>query len=268
MSKLLFKKDYLAAIETCQYSWSTIGIRNFVDDLLKEYSPYNQDIISTLMEYTLSVFPTLDKQKGLENLYKKNYSNISEDLAGRKQPQLQTLYSYLIFLAENEITIHAAKNEGKSSTGIEQEKSLPSNHDVAAPTEDSISFQSDLSNSQLSAICQMMISHELIAPIMTSDFISIFRGVPLTDLKKKVRWKATYQKDKSDNVLLFFILSNIIDPSVLHSSNSLSKLQLLFSLPNSIRTLSKTRNKEEWAHPKKRRVILEIQKALKASLAQ
>jgi hypothetical protein len=273
MSKLLFRKDYLNAIETCQYSWSSIGIRNFVDDFLKEYSAYNQDIISTLMEYILAVYPTVEKQRGLEHLHKKNYSNINEEVVGRKLPQLQILYSYLIFLSEKELVLQSIKDSLKSDYVKEDDKTTKSKtqtvvHDAIAHNEDERAFQSDLSEDQLSDICETLISFELIAPIERSDFISIFKGTPFSNLKNRIVWIATYQQGQSDNVLLLIVLSTIIDSSAFYLPSFFNKLKFLFSLRNSIKSLRKTRNEGIWHSPQKRRNILQIQKAIKASLSQ
>jgi hypothetical protein len=101
MRVVLFRTEYLDIIETCRYSPSSFGIKNLVTDVLKAYGKYNTDIISTLMEYVIEAYPEVEKQKAWKNLHKTEYSDLNEEIPQFKNPQLQYLYSYLVFLDEH-----------------------------------------------------------------------------------------------------------------------------------------------------------------------
>jgi hypothetical protein len=275
MSNVLFRKDYLAAIETCQYSMSSIGLKNFIDDLLNGYSPYNKDIISTLMEHTLMVFDKVEKQRGLENLYKKDYSNFNEELSKRKLPQLQYLYSYLLFLSKSDLGFNN-KLPPDNSNNIENNLVITEQQEAHAiqslsskskrNKEPLLSFKSDLTDKQLGLVCDLLVSFECIEVIDHPDFIKIFREVPLPEIKNKIRWKALYREDEFDNVLLYFVLSNLVDRSTFYISTFFSRLKFLFSMDSPVPTLRKSRREQKWTAPKKRRIILDVQTAFKKVL--
>jgi hypothetical protein len=44
---VITRKDYQAAIESCQYSMGIFGLKNFIDDFIREHNSTNTDILSS-----------------------------------------------------------------------------------------------------------------------------------------------------------------------------------------------------------------------------
>ncbi len=250
---ILTHKDYQAAIETCQYSTSSIGLKNFIDDFLKAYSSSNKDVLSTLMEYVLEVYPEVENSDSWENFYEKDYTNFSEEVSWYDQPQLQYLYSYLIYLSEKEFGL--LDEHGRVSY-------TPSKIKPTTVTNDDVSLKSDLSQEKLRAICEALIDHELISKMNTDDFIKIFTSTPLVEIKKCIKWLAKYGNG-SDNVSLFYLLEGLttsnIDPSYSHTFPLLKKL---FTLNTTQKSLIKSYDAYKALAPDKRKRLRKIEELL------
>lgn len=102
---VLFRKHYDEIVDTCEQALSSYFIQDFIDDVLKEYSDKNSDIISTLQEIILVRHPFIqgnnDKEwEELDNFYKKEFSWFPDDAKDYKVPEIRFTFSYLQYLAE------------------------------------------------------------------------------------------------------------------------------------------------------------------------
>ncbi len=230
---VITRKDYQAAIETCQYSMGSLGLKNFIDDFIREHNSSNTDILSTLMEYVLEIYPEVEDSDNWENFHEKDYSNFNEEVRWYDQPQLQYLYSYLVYLSEKEFGYLNENGEVDYT---------PSKIKKVAITNGDVSLKSDLSKEKLSAICDWLIEHRLIEKIKKDDFTKIFSSIPLAKINAHIKWQAKYGNG-NDNVLLFYLLDRLstsnVDPSYTHTCVLIKNL---FTLRNTQKSLSKSFN--------------------------
>lgn len=253
MAVILTRKGFQEAIETCRFSMGSIGLKGFIDDFLRAHHPSNSDILSTLMEYVLEVYPEVENSDDWVDFHEKDYTNFSEEVSWYDQPELQYLYSYLVYLSENKLGL-LDKHGRVEYAPRKIRPNLVANNDV--------SLKSDLSQERLKAICDALIERNLIGQMKSDDFVKIFTSTPLAEIKKYVKWQAKYSRG-IDNLSLFCLLEGLttshIDPSYDHTYSLLKKL---FTLNNTQKSLIKSYDAYKDLAPDKRKRLRTIETLL------
>ncbi len=103
LQKILTNKEFKEIYDHCRLCKGSYAIKDFIEDIFKEFGSSNTNLTLTLMEFIESQYPAL---QGRQDLANNNYLNFKEEeeLNNIKEPSIEYLYSFLIYLTENKKT--------------------------------------------------------------------------------------------------------------------------------------------------------------------
>lgn len=183
MSRILLKDEYLNFIEHCESLRNGMAIKLFINDIDKQYSQYNSEMLLVLMEFIVEEYPRI---QNIENFHAVDILNFKEEVTDIERPQLHYLYSYICHLHDNMI----------------EYQRIAKNKNIVNPMH---SFSSTFSNAEHKRIFDWLISNNYIAQIDFKIFKLVFENVLLVEIKQKIQWTSTYN-GKNNMQPLFHLL--------------------------------------------------------------
>lgn len=223
MGKVLNWNDFKEAVETCENQRYSYGVETFVDDFLKMHHEQNRDIISSLMEYVIKIFPEI-MESDVWDFYKQGMIDFEEEAGEYDRPQLRFLYSYLIHLGE--IEAQPKTKELIVPTVTKPVIELPKNNSLQK------TFITNLSEGNLDVICDLLVRNGYISALDPYEFRKIFSAVPIDHVISKIRWIKSLQEGNLYNQSLFLFLQTIIPQEDYFNPDFCKKVASCFTGPD------------------------------------
>lgn len=104
LQKILTNKEFKEIYDHCRSCKGSYAIKDFIGDIFKEFENSNTNLSLVLMEFIESQYHDLQGRQDLANnkyLSFKEEQSEREELKDIKEPAIEYLYSYLIYLTEN-----------------------------------------------------------------------------------------------------------------------------------------------------------------------